>query len=277
LADLAERLAAEAAGWEADHVAVATRSGDAEPTVVGDPARPFAIASITKLFTALATLVAVEEEALGLDDPAGPEGSTVRHLLAHASGLGFDTTTPLTRPGRRRIYSNPGYVALADAVADATSIDFTTYAIEAVLEPLGLTGTRPEGSPAAGWSSTAADVLTLIGQARDPTVVSPETMGLATSVAFPGLPGVLPDVGRFDPLDWGLGFEIRDEKRPHWTGSHNSPATVGHFGGRGTMAWYDPDADVALVALSDRAFGPWALEAWPQLADLVLATAALGG
>ncbi len=277
MADLADQLAAEVAGWAADHVAVVVRRGDGDPTVVGDPDRPFAIASLSKLFTTLATLVAVEEGAVALDDRAGPEGSTLRHLLAHASGLGMDATSPLNRPGTRRIYSNPGIEAAAAAVADATGIAFATYATEAVLEPLDLTGTRPEGSPARGWWSTAADVLTLVTQVRTPTLVAPETMAVATSVAFPGLAGVLPDVGRFDPLDWGLGFELRDAKSPHWMGTTNSPGTVGHFGGRGAMTWYDPEADVALVALGDREFGPWALEAWPRLSDLVLSAAALDG
>jgi CubicO group peptidase (beta-lactamase class C family) len=272
LADLRALIAGEVAAWGADHVSTAVRVGDEDPVIAGDPDRPFAIASVTKLFTAVATLVAVEEGAIGLDDPAGPEGSTVRHLLAHASGLGFDTPGPLAGPGRRRIYSNTGYETLADTVTAASGIDFATYATEAVIEPLGLQGTRAEGSSAAGWRSTAGDVLAFLHQIREPTLVSPPTMGVATRVAFPGLAGVLPGVGRFDPLDWGLGFEVRDRKAPHWTGIDNSPATVGHFGGRGSFAWYDPDAGTSCVVLTDREFGPWALQAWPRISDLVLRT-----
>jgi CubicO group peptidase (beta-lactamase class C family) len=81
---------------------------------------------------------------------------------------------------------------------------------------------------------------------------------------------VLPGVGSFDPLDWGLGFEIRDAKRPHWTGSRNSAATFGHFGGPGTFIWVDPAIDRALVCLTDREFGPWALESWPAFSDAVI-------
>ena len=58
---------------------------------------------------------------------------------------------------------------------------------------------------------------------------------------FPGLVGVLPDVGRMDPNDWGLGVELRDAKTPHWTGARNSPRTFGHFGGSGTFLWVDPE------------------------------------
>jgi CubicO group peptidase (beta-lactamase class C family) len=89
-------------------------------------------------------------------------------------------------------------------------------------------------------------------------------------VAFPGLVGVLPGFGRQDPNDWGLGPELRDHKSPHWTGSHNSPRTFGHFGQAGGFLWVDPEAGLACACLTDRPFGPWAAEAWPALADDVL-------
>ena len=89
-------------------------------------------------------------------------------------------------------------------------------------------------------------------------------------MAFPGLAGVLPGFGRFDPCDWGLGFELRDAKDPHWTGRRNSPATFGHFGQSGSFLWVDPAVGVACGALGDGAFGPWAARAWPRLADAVL-------
>ena len=90
-------------------------------------------------------------------------------------------------------------------------------------------------------------------------------------VAFPDLDGILPGFGRQKPNDWGLGFEIRDGKSPHWTGAHSSPRTFGHFGQSGTFLWVDPDADAAAVVLTDRDFGPWAITAWPIWTDGVLA------
>ncbi len=95
-------------------------------------------------------------------------------------------------------------------------------------------------------------------------------------MAFPGLAGVLPGFGRQDPNDWGLGFELRDRKRPHWTGASNSERTFGHFGASGTFLWVDPVAGVACGCLTEREFGDWAKEAWPRLADAVLAEAAGG-
>jgi hypothetical protein len=37
------------------------------------------------------------------------------------------------------------------------------------------------------------------------------------------------------------------------------------------MMWLDPQAGLGLVALADRAFDDWAKQAWPALADAVLA------
>jgi CubicO group peptidase (beta-lactamase class C family) len=54
-------------------------------------------------------------------------------------------------------------------------------------------------------------------------------------------------------------------------GQRNSPASYGHFGGTGTFLWIDPDVQTGLIALTDRDFGAWALEAWPRISDEVLA------
>jgi CubicO group peptidase (beta-lactamase class C family) len=238
--------------------------------LTGPAEQPLAWASVTKLATALAVLVAVEEATVALDAPAGPDGATVRHLLAHASGLGPDGSV-LAAPATRRIYTNAGYEVLGDVVAGAAGLPFPTYLSEAVLEPLGLHGTRLEGSPAAGAVGPVADLLVLGRELLAPTLVTPATLAEATAVAFPGLAGVLPGFGRQDPNDWGLGPELRGTKAPHWTGSRNSPRTFGHFGQAGGFLWVDPEAGLACACLTDRPFGPWATEVWPALADDVLA------
>jgi CubicO group peptidase (beta-lactamase class C family) len=226
-------------------------------------------ASVTKLVTALAALVAAEEGVIDLDEPAGPEGSTVRHLLAHAAGLPFEPGAPAGRPGRRRVYSNVGFEALADHIAARAEMPFAEYLQAGVLTPLGMQA-ELRGSPASELYGTLDDLLLLARELQQPALIAPETLEEATSVQFPGLGGVLPDLGRFEPNDWGLGFELRDEKSPHWTGSRNSPRTFGHFGGSGTFLWVDPDAGVALGVLTDLEFGEWAKTAWPRLSDAVL-------
>jgi CubicO group peptidase (beta-lactamase class C family) len=226
-------------------------------------------ASVTKLVTALATLVAAEEGVIDLDEPAGPEGSTVRHLLAHASGLPFEPGAPAGRPGQRRVYSNVGFETLAEHVAARAEMPFIDYLRQGVLEPLGMQA-ELRGSPAADLHGSLDDLLLLARELQRPSLVAPETLAEATTVQFPGLGGVLPDFGRMDPNDWGLGFELRDAKTPHWTGSRNSPHTFGHFGGSGTFLWVDPEAGVALGVLTNREFGDWAKKAWPRMSDAVL-------
>lgn len=227
---------------------------------------------MTKLLSAYAALVALEEGIVRLDDEAGPPGATLEHLLSHASGLSFaDRNVVLARPGARRIYSNAGFEVLAEHLAAAAGMPFSRYLAEAVLEPLGLATTRLEGSPAAGARSSAGDVAAFAVELLAPRLVAPETLGRAVTVAFPGLAGVLPGFGRMAPCDWGLGFELRDAKAPHWTAPSCSPGTFGHFGQSGTFCWVDPAARCALVVLTDRPFGPWAKRAWPALGEAVLA------
>jgi CubicO group peptidase (beta-lactamase class C family) len=254
-------------GWGADHAAAALVGPDGVVVQHGDPDRRFRWASITKLATAIAILAAVEDGSIDLDEPAGPPGSTVRHLLAHASGLGFDGDDLLAAPGTRRIYSNSGFDRLGALVGQRSGREFAVALADRLLEPLGMAETDLVERPSQGLHGTLRDAAALTREMLRPTLVGPTTFALAVSVAFPGLKGLLPGVGTFDPLDWGLGFELRDGKEPHWTGTRNSAGTYGHFGGAGTFIWVDPVLDRGLVCLTDRPYDAWALEAWPALSD----------
>jgi CubicO group peptidase (beta-lactamase class C family) len=239
----------------------------------GNTGRVFALASVTKPLVARAVQVAVEEGVVDLDTPAGPPGSTVRHLLAHASGLAMTSNQVLAKPGTRRVYSNTGFTVLAETVQQESGIEFGRYLAEAVCEPLAMGATRLEGGAAAagfGAISTVAELASFAGDLLRPSTVSVPMHAEAVSVQFPGLDGVLPGYGAQRPNDWGLGFEIRDAKSPHWTGARNSGRTYGHFGQAGGFIWADPEADLALVVLTDRDFGDWALDIWPALSDAVL-------
>ena len=231
----------------------------------------FPLASVTKVVTAMAVLVAVEERTVDLDEPAGPPGSTLRHLLAHAAGYPLTGTVPIARPAARRLYSNTGIEQAAALVEERSGIPFADYLREAVTEPLGMTGTRLHGSPAWAGSSCVDDLLALGREVLAPRLLHPATIAEACAVQFPGLRGVVPGFGRQDPCDWGLGFEIKGHKHPHWTGATGSPRTVGHFGRSGTFLWVDPDAGLACAFLGDRDFDEWARERWPALSDAVLA------
>ena len=257
-------------GWRADHAAAGAATAAGVLATHGDERYVFRWASVTKLLTASAVLVAAEEGIVELDEPAGPPGSTVRHLLAHASGLPFEGPEPIARPGERRTYSNTGYDELGGFVAARAGMPFADYLEAAILSPLGLTETRLAGSPASHAFGPLRDLIAFGRELLAPPFLAAETFAEATSVAFPGLTGVLPGFGRQEPSDWGLGFELRDEKSPHWTGTKNSRRTFGHFGGAGTFLWVDPDAGLACGCLTDREFDDWALEAWPRLSDAVL-------
>jgi CubicO group peptidase (beta-lactamase class C family) len=257
-------------GWGAARTAAGVVSGDGILATHGsvDVALPWA--SVTKLLTGLAFLVALEEGTVDLDEPAGPPGSTLRHLLSHASGLPIDGDAPISQPGRRRIYSNSGIERAAALLEARAEMPFADYFALAVVAPLGLRG-RLDGSPAYAYRGPLADLLALGRELLAPTIVAPETLAEAASVQFPRLDGVLPGFGRMEPNDWGLTFELRDDKSPHWTGSRNSPRTFGHFGRSGTFLWVDPAAGLACGALTDRDFGDWAKEAWPVFSDEILA------
>ncbi|MGH3110389.1 MAG: serine hydrolase domain-containing protein [Gaiellaceae bacterium] len=234
----------------------------------GDKSRRVRLASVSKPVAALALLVAAEEGVVDLDEPAGPPGSTVRHLLAHTSGLPFEGREPIAAPSRKRIYSNEGFRVLAEHLERAAEMAFAEYVRAAVCEPLGI-GLDPSGDAGSGMHASLDDVLAFTRQLQEPTLVATETLAEMTSIQFPGLSGVLPDLGRFDPLDWGLGVQL-NTRPPSWMGTRASPGAFGHFGGSGTFLWMDPEPDVACVVLTDREFGEWAKEAWPALSDAVL-------
>jgi CubicO group peptidase (beta-lactamase class C family) len=257
-------------GWNAGHAAAGVARADGVVATHGAVEVELRWASVTKLLTGLALLVALEEGTVDLDEPAGPPGSTLRHLLAHASGLPVDGEEPIAEPGRRRIYSNTGIERAARLLEERAEMPYASYFEHAVAHPLGFTG-RLTGSSAHGYVGPLGDLLLLGRELLAPTLVARETLAEATAVQFPGLTGVLPGLGRMEPNDWGLTFELRDSKSPHWTGSRNSERTFGHFGASGTFLWVDPDSGLACGVLTDRAFGDWAKEAWPPFGDAVLA------
>ncbi len=260
--------------WPVPNAAAAVVGPSGVIAAHGDQPRVFRLASVTKPLVARAAQVAIEEGVVDLDTPAGPPGATVRHLLAHTSGLSMGSADVQAPPGTRRIYSNYGFAVLAEVIEAESGIEFSRYLAEAVFEPLGMTSARLDGGAAAagyGGLASVGDLVRFAGDLLRPTTVSVQMHAEACSVQFPGLDGVVPGFGMQRPNDWGLGFEIRDGKSPHWTGAANSAATYGHFGQSGTFIWVDPVRDLAVVALTDRDFGDWSKSVWPVLSDRVLA------
>lgn len=262
-------------GWDVPNAAAAVVGVDGIVAAHGPTDRTFPLASVSKVLAAVAVHIAVEEGTVVLDDEAtdagGPAGATVRHLLAHASGLPPDgDRTPLGPPERKRIYSNVGFEVLGDHLAARAGMASDDYVRAALADPLGLRSTVIDGSPAHGYASSVDDLAALLGALHSDRLLAPASIEAMTTPAFLDLAGVLPGYGPQDPNPWGLGVEVRGRKDPHWTAPENGERTWGHFGRSGTFLWWDPDASLGLVVLTDRDFGAWAIEAWPALASAVL-------
>ena len=276
MADLTS-VVEQAGKWPVGVAAAAAVGPNGVLAATGPVNRQFPLASVTKPLAVLSALVAVEEGALELTDTANEDlvpGATVRHLMSHASGLAPDELRRMFPLATRRVYSHVGIELLADLVARAVDMPFGSYFHESLVRPLGLRDTHLEGSPARDGVASVEDLAQVIAELLEPSGwLHSATLSEAASVQYPGIRGVLPGYGSQNPNDWGLGFEIRSGKQPHWTGTHNSPSTYGHFGLSGSMFWVDPERRIGLVALADRSFGDWAKTAWPALSDAVLAAA----
>lgn len=236
----------------------------------GPTGQVFPLASITKPLAAYAVLVAVDQGRIELDDDVDGEGRTVAHLLAHASGLGPDEDSPRSAPERRRVYSNHGYDLLGAHVERAVRRPLASWLRAQVLVPLAMHDTALEGSPARDGHGTVDDLLRFARELLAPTLLEPDLAERARTPQWPELAGVLPGYGRQDPNPWGLGFEIRDAKDPHWTDASFPPTTFGHFGQSGSYLWVSPDDGCAAAYLGPEPFGEWAVEAWPALTRVQL-------
>jgi CubicO group peptidase (beta-lactamase class C family) len=140
---------------------------DVEQGVEASPETQYAVASITKTFTAVSVLQLRDEGKLDLEDPLSkhlPEAAhgtlTLRRMLAHASGLQREPPgeiwETLTFPGEEDLlrglqeaeqvlppmaawhYSNLAYALLGIVVARISGMPFRDRVQERLLGPLGL-------------------------------------------------------------------------------------------------------------------------------------------
>ena len=259
------------AEWPGDSrgavIALRDEDGDFELRPMGELDDPHQWASVTKVAVGLGVMIAIDEGLFSLDDELGPPGSTVRHLLSHASGLGLDSAVPLSAPERKRIYSNAGFDLLGEHLARWSGLPLETYLRQAVFEPLGMERTTLKGSAASGMVGPLRELVFLLIEIMEPTLLSNTEASEMRTIQYPSLAGVLPGFGRFDPCPWGLGLEVKGTKRPHWTGARWDPGSVGHFGQAGGFLVTTGARDLGVVSLGDVPFGPWATTAWPSFLD----------
>ena len=270
-------LLAEVEQWAPPTVAIGVTDATTTLATRGPTDEVLWFASVTKPLTAYGVLVAAQHGELRLDEPVdvafGPKGVTVRHLLAHAGGLPRERGGPMTALERRRSYSDWAYELLGDLVATRVGVPFEEHLDLEVFRPLGMTRTRLGGPAGHGVHGTLADLLRFARELLAPILLAPDLLTEATTVAFPGLDGVVPGFGRYTPNDWGLGFELKGSKgskgstTDHWMGTRLSERTFGHFGLSGSFLWVDPARGVAAAELADRHFGDWARDAWGPLND----------
>ena len=258
-------VAIELETWGTPRAAATVLSGEGVVGSAGDTTVVHPWASVTKVVAALAVLDVVRDGLLRLDDEVGPNGATVRHLLAHTSGLSFDDERVVAQPGQRRIYSNIGIdVVVAEACRRSGADSAAQLLAARVFEPLGMARTSLVGPAAHGIEGPLDDLVRLAAELLAPRVLAPGWIDAAVAPTFPSAAGVLPGFGRQDPNDWGLGIELRGSKSPHWMPPAASPSAFGHFGQSGSFLWVDRQAGVACAALTGTPFGPWAVESWPR-------------
>lgn len=257
--------------------------------VVGDRDHVFRLASVSKLASTVAFLAAVTEGVFSLDYVISQRYS-VRDLLGHSSGLSTDIDTSVDifdqqlsrEPRSRRIYSNTGFEILARFLEVESGIEFRDYIEEVLFRGSSMATASISGAawPSAGRTGAAAGMQGTIFDLSSLAVALVDGVPLVDSALLadakepylPELPGVLPGFGEMQRNTWGLGIEVRGDKRPHWTSALNSARTFGHFGASGTFLWVDPQFNLALGVLTDRVFGPWAQTLWPELSELVIRT-----
>lgn len=212
--------------------------------------------------------------------------------------------TPLTAPpGSRVCYSNVGFGLLAVAVERLTGLGFADALAQLVLGPLGVEGylgaepprpvariggrlgehagtaLEPYNSafwrslalPWAGLVTTAAGALALVrafggvpGGFLPPAICADATRDQSDGLAG-GTPGFL----EWERCPWGLGVELRGDKRPYFVPGSATPAAYGHAGGSGCLAYAVPAAGVAWAMLGTRTLPGWWIR-WPGIGAAIL-------
>ena len=150
-------------------------------------------------------------------------------------------------------------------------------------------GTDTETYNSAYWRGLALPWGGLFGTPRDAVrfaaaflpsgerVVSDAATLLMTTDQTMGVPGGVESAKVHWPSGyWGLGWEVKGEKRRHWTGDYTSKRTFCHFGHAGTLVWGDPERDLALAVFANRTvthMWGFILPRWQRLSNAVVAAA----
>ncbi|MEN9939068.1 MAG: hypothetical protein RLZZ387_5647 [Chloroflexota bacterium] len=233
--------------------------------------------------------------------PAGADTAAELHSYLSAR--------PVVPTGSKVEYSNVGYGLLGLIVEAASGQPFATFMRERLFRPAAMesaylappdeiaarivhvAGTQEPGSayerfnspharrqthPAGHVIGSALDVAQFFqlflsgGRAGAVQVASPATARLMTTSETDGLRGGIEGFMTWDDCAWGLGFDLRGVKRPHFSGEYSSPETFGHTGVAGTFAWADPASDLVCVMLANRMlYNRWNSSRWSRFSTAV--------
>jgi len=214
--------------------------------------------------------------------------------------------------GSKVEYSNVGYGMLGLIVEAASGKPFAAFMREQLFTPVGMSeaylappesvypriaqvdGVPDTGGPFERFNSayartltnpggaviaTAADIATFFymfldgGKASGRPVLSPAAARLMTTSQTDGLRGGIEGFMTWDDCAWGLGFDLRGRKRPHFSGEFTSARTFGHSGVAGTFAWADPERDLVCVVLGNHILhNLWNHPRWSRYSSAVCAT-----
>ena len=249
----------------------------------------------------------------GLPEDLGPRESRYAEQVGIDTIIDQMCRLPLGfAPGSRLRYSNAGFGVLTRLAENVSGTSFWELARAEILEPLETAnivsnpqgdmldrvahladtvhgGTEIETYNSAYWRSLALPWGGLFGTPRDAVrfaaaflpsggrVLSPASIAAMTADQTMGVPGGVESAKiAWDPGRWGLGWEVKGEKRRHWTGELTSPRTFCHFGHAGTLLWGDPELDLALAVFANRSVARmWGfiLPRWARLSNAVAAAA----
>lgn len=242
----------------------------------------------------------------GLPDDVRPEDAPYRPGLDwNTLAAACVKTPPDEEPGLRVRYSNLGPGLLAVVIERLTGYVFSRVLQEQVFGPLGIEayfGAEPPRSPAAiadvrsehagtdlepynsafwrslalpwgGMITTVQGCVALVRAFHDDPrgFLSDALCTEATRNQARGLAGGFFKPLLWEPCPWGLGVELRGSKSPHWAPVEASPASFGHAGASGCLAWLDPEADTAWAIAGLRTIdNGWLVQAGPAIGSAIL-------
>src|SRR5215218_2807368 len=247
----------------------------------------------------------------GLPEDLGPRETRYQDRVTIDTMIDEMCRLPLqSAPGDQLRYSNAGYGLIARLTEQVTGEQFWRTTANRVFEPLGIRDivgdpagvalervadladtsnpdTDVESYNSAYWRGLALPWGGLFGTPRAAVrfaaaflpsgdrFLSEAATSLMTTDQTMGVPGGVESAKvRWDPGRWGLGWEVKGEKRRHWTGDFTSPRTFCHFGHAGTLLWGDPDRDVGLAVFANRAvthMWSFIMARWARLSNAVVA------